>query len=66
MLGDKPLINWTIDIAKNVSEICDVLVSTDSEDIASIAKAAGGYVPWLRPPELATDIATSVDVAIHA
>lgn len=66
ILGNKPLINWTIDIAKESSAFCDIIVSTDGEDIASIARDAGAKVPWLRPAKLASDVATSVDVAIHA
>ena len=66
MLGDKPLIVWTIDAAKGIPEICDILVSTDSSEIAEICKESGVLVPWLRPDELATDTASSVDVAIHA
>lgn len=65
-LGGKPLINWTIESVKGIVEVCDVLVSTDHSEIASTAKTAGAFVPWLRPPELATDKATTVDVALHA
>lgn len=66
MLGGKPLIAWTIDAAKGIPEICDILVSTDSSEIAEICKESGVLVPWLRPAELATDTASSVDVALHA
>ena len=65
-LGGKPLIVWSIDVAKGISEICDILVSTDDPDIAEVCKEACAYVPWLRPAELATDTASSVDTAIHA
>jgi N-acylneuraminate cytidylyltransferase len=66
LFGSKPLIVWTIEIAKSIPEIHDVLVSTDSTEIAAISSAAGAKVPWLRPSEIATDEASSVDVAIHA
>lgn len=66
LLGGKPLIVWSIDLAKNIPEICDILVSTDDLTIAKICKDAGAYVPWIRPSELATDTASSVDVALHA
>ena len=66
MLGDKPLIFWSIDAAKGIPEICDILVSTDSSEIAEICNKSGVLVPWLRPADLATDTASSVDVAIHA
>jgi CMP-N,N'-diacetyllegionaminic acid synthase len=66
VLGGKPLIVWSIDVAKDIPEICDILVSTDDPAIATVSKEAGANVPWLRPAELATDTASSVDVALHA
>ena len=66
VLGEKPLIVWSIDVAKDIPEICDILVSTDDTAIASVCTEAGALVPWLRPAELATDIASSVDVSLHA
>jgi CMP-N,N'-diacetyllegionaminic acid synthase len=66
LLGGKPLIVWSIDVAKNNPEICDILISTDDKAIAEICTEAGAYVPWLRPAELASDEASSVDVALHA
>lgn len=62
---DKPLIAWTLEAAKS-SFINVTLVSTDDEEIAECARAYGGNVPFIRPPELATDTAPSVDVALHA
>lgn len=66
VLGGKPLIVWSIDAAKGISEICDILVSTDDRTIATVCSEAGAFVPWLRPDWLATDTASSVDVALHA
>lgn len=66
VLGTKPLIAWSIDVAKDVPEICDILVSTDDAVIASVCSDAGALVPWLRPADLATDTASSVDVVLHA
>jgi len=65
-LGNKPLINWTIESALNTPELSAILVSTDDPKIAEIAQSAGATVPWLRPIKLATDESKSVDVAIHA
>jgi N-acylneuraminate cytidylyltransferase len=65
-LGNKPLINWTIERALNTPELSAIVVSTDDPQIAEIAQSAGATVPWLRPIELATDESKSVDVAIHA
>ncbi|KYP11482.1 MAG: cytidylyltransferase [Limnobacter sp. CACIAM 66H1] len=64
-LGGKPLITWSIETAKDIPEIVDILVSTDCEKIASVAKTAGACVPWLRPSHLATDTASSIDVCMH-
>jgi len=65
-LGEKPLISWSIDVAKTIPEICEIMVSTDDIEIKTIAERCGAYVPWLRPYELATDISSSVDAALHA
>jgi N-acylneuraminate cytidylyltransferase len=66
LLGDKPMIVWSIQAAKNIPEICDILVSTDDLAIAEVSAAEHALVPWLRPAYLSTDTATSVDVALHA
>lgn len=66
LLGGRPLINWSIDAAKNHPDICEILISTDSIEIANICKKEGAYVPWLRPNNLATDEAGSVAVSLHA
>jgi len=54
-LAGKPLIAWAIQQALAVKRIRRVIVSTDSEDIAQVARAAGAEVPFLRPGELAQD-----------
>jgi CMP-N,N'-diacetyllegionaminic acid synthase len=66
LLGSKPLIAWSIEAAHGLPSICDILVSTDDSTIARAAIEAGAKVPWLRPADLATDVASSVDVALHA
>jgi len=66
ILAGKPLISWSIEAAQGIADICDVLVSTDALAIADAARSAGAFVPWLRPPVLATDEAPSVDVCLHA
>lgn len=65
-LASKPLIAWTIDAARACPGIDAVVVSTDDPAIAEVARQAGAVVPGLRPPALATDEASSVDVALHA
>ena len=64
-LGGKPLVIWSIDSVRGVESICDILVSTDDPEIAEICKNHGALVPWLRPPELATDDSHVVDTLIH-
>ena len=66
LLGGKPLVAWSIDVVKDVPEICDILVSTDDLSIAEVSKEYGAYVPWLRPAKLAEDTTNSVDSALHA
>lgn len=66
LLGEKPLVIWSIDVLRDITEISDILVSTDDPKIADICRKAGAYVPWLRPSELSSDSSSSVDVAIHA
>lgn len=51
----KPLITWTIEMALKVKVIDQIYVSTDSEEIANVARSAGAIVPFLRPKELASD-----------
>lgn len=65
-LGGKPLIAWSIEAAKQSNYISRIVVSTDAENIATAAKAAGADVPFMRPAELATDTAIQMDVIKHA
>lgn len=66
LLGAKPLVVWSIEVAKKISGITEIIVSTDDVKTAEICAANGAFVPWLRPEELSTDYANSVDVVIHA
>jgi CMP-N-acetylneuraminic acid synthetase len=66
LLFGKPLIEWTIQTALNTPEITTLIVSTDDINIAEIAQNAGASVPFVRPGNLASDTATSIDVVIHA
>jgi CMP-N-acetylneuraminic acid synthetase len=54
-LTGKPLIAWAIEHAKAVRRLRRVIVSTDSEEIAAVAREFGAEVPFLRPAELARD-----------
>ena len=55
LLGGKPLIAWAIESALKVNIIEKVMVSTDSVEIAAVAKAYGADIPFMRPSNLATD-----------
>lgn len=60
----RPLIEYTIEAAKCCEYIDEIVVSTDSEKIAKVAKKAGAKVPFLRPDELASDTARTIDVVL--
>lgn len=61
-----PLISWSIRQALACDQIGRVIVSTDSPQIASIAKSWGAEVPELRPSELAQDHTSTEAVMLHA
>ena len=65
-IGGKPLIAHTIRKALKSNIFSHVIVSTEDEKIASIAKRNGAEVPFKRPLNLATDNATTIDVLLHA
>ena len=65
-LHGKPLIAYTIEAAKRSKLLIRTMISTDSEEIAAIAKQYGAEVPFMRPPELSTDAALALDVLAHA
>jgi CMP-N,N'-diacetyllegionaminic acid synthase len=66
LLGNHPLIAWSIIAATKANDIDRVIVSTDSEEYATIAKKYGADVPFLRPPEISGDRSTDYDFIIHA
>ena len=64
-LCGKPLIAWSIEQALKSKYIDNVVVSTDTEEIAKIAKECGADVPFLRPAELAADDSPTSDAILH-
>ena len=54
-LGGKPLIAWSIEAAKKSKRVRRVIVTTDDEKIANVAREYGAEVPFIRPAELAQD-----------
>ena len=65
-LCGKPLIAWTIETALNSKYIEKTVVSTDCDKIAEVSKKYGAEVPFIRPDELASDTASTLDVVFHA
>jgi len=65
-LRGKPLIAWTIEEAKKSRFLDKIIVSTDDEEIAAIARKWGAEVPFLRPAELAQDDTPGILPVLHA
>lgn len=65
-LCGKPLIAYSIDVARAFVNDEHICVSTDSEEIKKVVEDYGLSVPFIRPDYLATDTATSYDVLVHA
>jgi CMP-N,N'-diacetyllegionaminic acid synthase len=59
-LAGKPLLAWSVEVARQVSEIDRIIVSTDDAEIASVGRAYGAEV-YARPPHLATDESLVID-----
>ncbi len=66
LLGDKPVIQYTIESAKKSQFLTDIFVSTDDLEIAKVVESIGVKVPFLRPSNLALDHSPSIDFIIHA
>ena len=66
VLGHQPLIAYVIQDGLNAELIDKLIVSTDSEAIAEMAKQYGAEIPFSRPAELALDTTPSINVVIHA
>jgi len=62
----KPLIAHSISQAFESKYLDKVMVSTDSEKIASVSQKYGAFVPFLRPKSLANSKSNMTDVVIHA
>ncbi len=65
LMNGKPLLAYSIEVALKSKLIDRVIVSTDSEEYASIAKAYGAEVPFLRPADISNDTALDVEVFEH-
>jgi N-acylneuraminate cytidylyltransferase len=65
-LLDKPLINYSVDVARKITTDDNICVSTDDLRIKEVVEDSGLFVPFLRPKDLATDTASTDDVLKHA
>lgn len=65
-INGKPLIQYTIEVAKESKLIDRVIVSTDDDEIAEISEKLGAEVPFIRPAELAKDDTPTFPVIKHA
>lgn len=65
-LNEKPLLTYSIDCWKESGIGGRLVLSTDNEKIAQVAKAESAEVPFLRPPELAGDSTPMWEVVLHA
>ena len=65
-LGGRPLLAYTADAALAARTLTRVVLSTDDPEIAAVGSSLGVEVPYLRPPELATDESPMLGVLTHA
>ncbi len=65
-LGGRPLIAYSIDVARALAPDSHIILSTDDDEIADTARDLGLKVDYMRPPSLATDTAGSREVIIDA
>ena len=66
VLGEHPLLAWTIMACKKASTINRVIISTDSTEYAGLAKIYGAEVPFLRPAKISGDRSTDYEFIVHA
>ena len=65
-LAGKPLIAWSIEIARDCALVDRTIVSTDDAEIAEVARKFGAEVPFMRPAELGADFASTESYLTHA
>src|SRR4051794_20470055 len=66
LFAGKPIISYAITCARAVGLFDRVIVSTDDEEIAAVAKSYGAEIPFLRPASLADDFTGTSAVVKHA
>ena len=65
ILGNKPLIFWTIEAAVKAKNVSKVILSTDDEKIADVCSRTNIEIPFMRPKSLAEDNTSAIDVYIY-
>ena len=65
LFNNKPLIYWSIKLAKECKYINRIICSTDSKEYAKIANQCGAETPFLRPSEISQDLSTDYELIEH-
>lgn len=66
LVAGKPLIAWTIEVARASAALNRIIVTTEDPEIAEVARHHGAEVPFMRPPELARDDTPGIEPVLHA
>lgn len=66
LFDGKPMIAWSVQAAQDAGVFDRIIVSTDDPEIASVARAFGADVPFMRPVELSDDYTGTIPVIAHA
>jgi N-acylneuraminate cytidylyltransferase len=64
LLNKKPLLAYPIELAKSISLIKKIIVSSDHPEIIELSKDLGAEAPFIRPPEISEDVASEL-VTLH-
>ncbi|MAD53007.1 pseudaminic acid cytidylyltransferase [uncultured Idiomarina sp.] len=62
----KPMLQWSVEAAREAQCFNHIVVSTDDDEIAEVARIAGAQVPFMRPSDLADDYTPTIPVIRHA
>ncbi|MDG2252941.1 MAG: acylneuraminate cytidylyltransferase family protein [Methylophilaceae bacterium] len=65
-IAGHPMIAYSIMSVRDSTMVTDWLLSSDDDEIIEVAKRYGAFIPFKRPPELATDDIRNIDVTLHA
>ena len=66
LFAGKPIIAWSIEAAQESGIFDRIMVTTDSEEIARVARQCGAETPFVRPPELSDDFTPTAPVVAHS